>query len=96
MEKNILKGCLYGAAGSLWWGTLGVLYFKSVSFAGPIELVVHRTIWTAFSLVITTTLFSKWNDFFIIIKKKKRNVLSFNYWNFNFCQLVNLDICCCN
>ena len=71
MKKNTLYGILYGASGSLWWGTVGVLYFKSVSFAGPIELVVHRTIWTAFSLLITTTLFSKWNDFFTIIKKKR-------------------------
>ena len=71
MKKNTFYGILYAASGSLWWGTIGVIYFKSTSFAGPIELVVHRTIWTAFSLLITTTLFSKWDDFFIIIKKKK-------------------------
>tara|TARA_Y100000741_G_scaffold75437_1_gene54973 strand:+ start:100 stop:975 length:876 start_codon:yes stop_codon:yes gene_type:complete len=71
MNKKALYGIIYAASGSLWWGTIGVLYFKSVSFAGPIELVVHRTIWTALSLIITTTLFSKWNDFFNIIKKKK-------------------------
>ena len=71
MNKNTFHGILYGASGSLWWGTLGVLYFKSASFAGPIELVVHRTIWTAFSLIITTSLFSKWDIFFFIIKKRK-------------------------
>jgi len=71
MKKNTFHGILYGASGSLWWGTIGVLYFKSTAFAGPIELVVHRTIWTAFSLIITTSLFSKWNSFFKIIKKKK-------------------------
>ena len=71
MKKNTFHGILYGASGSLWWGTLGVLYFKSASFAGPIELVVHRTIWTAFSLIVTTSLFSKWDIFFSIIKKKK-------------------------
>ena len=71
MNKNTFHGILYGASGSLWWGTVGVLYFKSVSFAGPIELVVHRTIWTAFSLIITTSLFSKWDNFFSIIKKRK-------------------------
>jgi len=71
MNKNIFYGILFGASGSLWWGTIGVLYFKSASFAGPIELVVHRTIWTAFTLIITTSLFSKWNSFFSIIKKKK-------------------------
>ena len=71
MKKNILNGILYGTSGSLWWGTIGVFYFKSVSFAGPIELVIHRTIWTALSLIITTSLFSKWNIFFSIIKKKR-------------------------
>ena len=50
MRKNTFRGILYGASGSLWWGTIGVFYFKATSFAGPIELVVHRTIWTAFSL----------------------------------------------
>ena len=69
MKENTFYGILYGASGSLWWGTIGVLYFKSVSFAGPIELVVHRTIWTAFSMIITTTLFSKWDNFFNIIKR---------------------------
>ena len=71
MKKNTFQGILYGACGSLWWGTLGVLYFKSASFAGPIELVVHRTIWTAFSLIITTSLFSKWDNFFAVLKKKR-------------------------
>jgi len=72
MNKNTLYGIIYSASGSLWWGTLGVLYFKSASFAGPIELVIHRTIWTAFTLLITTSLFSKWNDFYKIIKNKKK------------------------
>ena len=71
MKKNTFYGILYGASGSLWWGTIGVFYFKSASFAGPIELVIHRTIWTAFSLIITISLFSKWEVFFNVIKKKR-------------------------
>ena len=71
MNKNTFYGILYAASGSLWWGTLGVLYFKSAAYVGPIELVVHRTVWTAFTLIITTSLFSKWNIFFSIAKKKK-------------------------
>ena len=88
MNKNTFHGILYGASGSLWWGTIGVIYFKSSSFAGPIELVVHRTIWTAFSLIITTSLFSKWDSFFKIIKKKKEmiyllitGILIFTNWS---------------
>ena len=88
MKKNTLYGILYGAAGSLWWGTIGVIYFKSSSFVGPIELVVHRTIWTAFSLIITTSLFAKWDSFFKIIKRKKEmiyllitGILIFTNWS---------------
>ena len=68
MKKNTFQGILYGASGSLFWGTIGVFYFKFVAFAGPIELVIHRTIWTAFSLIITTSLFSKWNYFISLLK----------------------------
>ena len=88
MKKNTFYGILYGVSGSLWWGTVGVLYFKSTSFAGPIELVVHRTVWTAFTLIITTFLFSKWKNFFSIIKKKKEmifllitGILIFTNWS---------------
>ena len=88
MKKNTFNGILYGASGSLWWGTVGVFYFKSSSFAGPIELVVHRTIWTAFSLIITTSLFNKWDIFFKLIKKKREifyllltGILIFTNWS---------------
>jgi len=75
MHKNILYGILFGASASLWWGIIGVFYFKSASFAGPIELVIHRTIWTAFLLLITTTLYSKWNSAFLILKNFKKTLI---------------------
>ena len=84
MKKNTFHGILYGAGGSLWWGTVGVLYFKSASFAGPIELVVHRTIWTALSLMITTSLFSKWDIFFFYSEKEERINIFANNGHFNF------------
>ena len=34
-------------------------------------MVVHRCLWTTFTLIITTFFFSKWNIFFTIIKSKK-------------------------
>ena len=86
MKKNTFHGILYGASGSLWWGTVGVLYFKSASFAGPIELVVHRTIWTAFSLIITTSLFSKWDIFLKIIKKPREMIYLFITGILIFCN----------
>ena len=74
MKQAKLSGIFYAAFASLWWGVLGTIYFKFVSFATPIELTVHRTIWTAILLIITTGIFSKWSEFKKIIKDKK-NIL---------------------
>lgn len=72
MKQKIINGILYSAVGSFWWGIIGVLYFKYVSFVGHIELVIHRTIWTAFILIFTTTYLSKWNIVLSIVKDFKK------------------------
>ena len=70
MKKNLFKGSLFTVGASLWWGVIGVLYFKFVSFASALELVIHRTIWTALLLVLITSYFSNWSEFNKIINKK--------------------------
>ena len=77
MNKEFNKGLLLAGFGSFWWGFFGVIYFKYITFIGHIELVVHRCLWTTLTLVITTSLFSKWNVFFEIIKIKKYLVYLF-------------------
>jgi len=77
MKKKYLDGSLLTIGASLWWGIIGVIYFKFVSFANPIELVVHRTIWTAFILILTTFLFSKWRIFFYTLKSAKKIIFLF-------------------
>ena len=77
MNKNTFHGILLSGVSSLWWGVIGVLYFKSVSFVDPIELVVHRTVWTAFLLLFTISIYSKWNDVFLIIKNIKKTLILF-------------------
>ncbi len=71
MNANFNKGLLLTSLGSFWWGFIGVIYFESVSFIGHTELVVHRCLWTAVMLFLTTTYLSKWNIFFKEIKIKK-------------------------
>ena len=66
---NLFKGSLYTIGASLWWGIIGVIYFKFVSFASPLELTIHRTIWTALLLIVTTSYYSKWDEFKKIFKK---------------------------
>ena len=73
----MLKGIVYSGLGSFWWGVIGVIYFKHVSFVGPIELVIHRSLWTCLILLFTTTFFSKWNLFLEIIFDKKKLFILF-------------------
>ena len=75
MDNQFNKGLVSSFLGSFWWGFIGVIYFKYISFIGHIELVIHRCLWTALTLLITTFFFHKWDIFFEIISKKI-NVIS--------------------
>ena len=77
MQRKQLSGIFYAAFASLWWGVVGTVFFKFVSFASFVELTVHRTIWTAFLLIITTSIYRKWPEFLKIFKSKKNQLLLF-------------------
>ena len=84
---NFNKGIISSSVGSFWWGVIGTYYFQYISFVGTFEVVVHRCIWTALILLITTTFFNKWHSFKeIIINKKKiffliiTSILIFGNW----------------
>ena len=68
MQKKTLNGILSSGFGSLWWGVIGVLYFKTVSHVTPLELTVHRTVWTAFLLIFSISIYKQWNEVFDIVK----------------------------
>ena len=71
MNQQFNKGLLLTSLGSFWWGFLGVIYFKYLDFIGYVEVVIHRCLWTAVTLVMTTFFFSKWRIFFSVISNKK-------------------------
>lgn len=77
MNNQFTRGLILSALGSFWWGFFGLIYFKYISFIGHIEVVIHRCLWTAFALLITTFYFSKWHYFFKIFFDKKKMVLLF-------------------
>ena len=64
--SNFNKGIIATSVGSFWWGIIGVIYFQYFSFVGHIELVIHRCLWTALMLILTTTFLSKWKFLFKI------------------------------
>ena len=63
MQQKQISGIFYAAFASLWWGVIGTIFFKFVSFASFIELTVHRTIWTA---VLPILIFKKINLIFFL------------------------------
>ena len=76
-NKTFNKGIALTALSSFWWGFLGVIYFKYISFAGHVEVVVHRSIWSTTMLILTTFFFSKWKVFFNLISDKKKLLILF-------------------
>ena len=76
-NQKLNKGIILTALGSFWWGVIGVIYFKYISYTGSIEVVIHRCVWTSVVLIITTYYFSKWNIFFEILYDFKKVILLF-------------------
>ena len=74
--SNFTQGIIFSSSGSFFWGFFGTIYFQYISFIGVYEVVVHRSIWTLFILIITTTFFKKWKIFKkTLIDKKKLLIL---------------------
>ena len=71
MNQHFNKGLILTSLGSFWWGFIGVIYFEYVAFIGHVELVVHRCLWTAVMLVMTTLFLNKWKLFIESISNKK-------------------------
>ena len=76
-NNNFNKGIFLTAAGSIWWGLIGVIYFKYIAFAGHIEVVIHRSLWTTVMLIITSILFSKINNIKKVLRNKKNLIILF-------------------
>ena len=71
------KGIISTFAGSFWWGVIGVLYFKYISFVNPLEVVSHRVLWTIFFLFFFIIYKERLNLVLLILKDKKKTFLLF-------------------
>ncbi len=71
------KGIISTFAGSFWWGVIGVLYFKYISFVNPLEVVSHRVLWTIFFLFFFIIFKERLNLVLLILKDKKKTSLLF-------------------
>ena len=71
------KGIISTFVGSFWWGVIGVLYFKYISFVNPLEVVSHRVLWTIFFLFFFIIFKERLNFVLLILKDKKKTFLLF-------------------
>ncbi len=76
-QSQFKKGIIYTSIGSLWWGVLGTIFFKYISYMGALEVVIHRLIWTCAILFLTTLYFRKIDIFKKILKQKKNLLILF-------------------
>ena len=76
-QSQFKKGIIYTSIGSLWWGVLGTIFFKYISYMGALEVVIHRLIWTCVILFFTTLYFRKIEIFKKILKQKKNLLILF-------------------
>ena len=76
-QSQFKKGVFYASMGSLWWGLLGTIFFKYISTMGPIEVTIHRLIWTCVILFLSTLFFNKTRILKKIFKQKKKLFILF-------------------
>ena len=75
--KKFNKGIFYSSSGSFFWGFIGTYYFQYITIVGAFEVVVHRCLWTALILLLTTFYFNKWKIFKKILSNKKNLFILF-------------------
>ena len=75
--SNFNKGIISTFFGSFWWGVIGVLYFKYISFVDPVEVVSHRVLWTIVFLFLTISFSKRIKLLVEIFKSKKKLIILF-------------------
>jgi len=75
--SNFNKGIISTFFGSFWWGVIGVLYFKYISFVDPVEVVSHRVLWTIVFLFLTICFSKRIKLLVEIFKSKKKLIILF-------------------
>ena len=66
------KGIISTFVGSFWWGVIGVLYFKYISFVDPLEVVSHRVLWTIVFLFLIILFKGRLDLVVKVLKNKKK------------------------
>ncbi|OTA20796.1 chloramphenicol resistance permease RarD [Xenorhabdus beddingii] len=69
-NQHTTKGILYALGAYLIWG-LAPIYFKSIQYVPPDEIVSHRVIWSVFFMVLMLTVTRHWRRVWAVVRQPK-------------------------
>ncbi|MBC8944395.1 EamA family transporter RarD [Xenorhabdus indica] len=67
-KPQTAKGILYALGAYLIWG-LAPIYFKSIQYVPPDEIVSHRVIWSVFFMVLMLTVTRHWRQAWVVVRQ---------------------------
>ena len=70
-KKSFINGLFYSTIAASIWGCVQVIYFNSINYIPPFEIVSHRCIWSFVFLFLLIFIKKKFNDYLLIFKSKK-------------------------
>ncbi|KMJ43896.1 chloramphenical resistance permease RarD [Xenorhabdus khoisanae] len=73
-NQQTAKGILYALGAYFIWG-LAPIYFKSIQYVPPDEIVSHRVIWSVFFMVLMLTVTRHWRQVWAIVRQPKTLLL---------------------
>lgn len=71
MNENRL-GQIYAICAFLFWGAIAPIYFKQVISVDPVEVLIHRIIWSFVFLIPLLFITRQFDVFTLLIKDKKK------------------------
>ena len=70
-----LRGVFYTCVASLFWGMPQPLFFNQINYVPPIEIAMHRAVWSFVILFITLIIFENLNEFYLIFRSIKKMLI---------------------
>ncbi|WP_072680347.1 EamA family transporter RarD [Arcobacter sp. LA11] len=71
MSENRL-GQIYAVLAFLFWGAIAPIYFKQVASVDPVEVLIHRIIWSCIILIPLVFITKQFDIFKTLIKDSKK------------------------
>ena len=73
--NSFFKGIFYTCVASIFWGLPQPLIFNEIKYIPPIEVAIHRGLWSFIFLFIILGIYGKFRDLFNIFHSSKKIIV---------------------